>query len=370
MPEQSRKVRYAVVGLGWIAQECVLPAFANTPNCELAALVTGDPEKAREIGSRYGVRRTASYDDYEKLVRSGDIDAVFIALPNHLHKDFTIAAVRAGVHALCEKPMAANAAECEEMIRAAEQGGAKIMIGYRLHFEPANLKAISLVASGRIGEPRVFTSVFCQQVQQGNIRVRKDAAGGPLPDMGVYQINAARYLFREEPVEVGATGLDRGDPRFDGVHEAVSAIMRFPGERVANFTCSFGAASSDSSYLVGAEGWLRLSPGFDFGQQKRLALSIGGSFEEEAFPRCNEFGGELAYFADCILNNTDPEPDGREGLADVRIVDAMLESIRTQKPVALAPFEKKTRPDESMKRELPPVPFAKLFRAAKPGGGS
>ena len=146
--------------------------------------------------------------------------------------------------------------------------------------------------------------------------------------------------------------------------------MRFPGERVANFTCSFGAASSDSSYLVGAEGWLRLSPGFDFGQQKRLALSIGGSFEEEAFPRCNEFGGELAYFADCILNNTDPEPDGREGLADVRIVDAMLESIRTQKPVALAPFEKKTRPDESMKRELPPVPFAKLFRAAKPGGGS
>ncbi len=367
---ERRKVRYAVAGLGWIAQESVLPAFENTGNSELVALITGDPEKARELGPQYGVRITASYDEYDKLMRSGDIDAVFIALPNHLHKDFTIAAARAGVHVLCEKPMAANGAECEEMIRAADEAGVKLMIGYRLHFEPATLKAISLATSGRIGDPRIFSSVFCQQVQAGNIRVSRKTAGGPLGDMGVYQINASRYLFRDEPVEVTAFGVDRSDPRFGGVHETVSAVLRFPNERLSNITCSFGAAGIDTSHLIGADGWLRMISGFDYHQDTVHQTLIGYEYREEIIPRHDEFGGEIQYFSECITENREPEPSGREGLADMRVVDALLESLRTQKPVALPPFEKQVRPDESMKRELPAREFKRLFHAAMPDGKS
>jgi len=169
-PSKTSKVRYAVVGLGWIAQESVLPAFNNaTKNSELVALVTDDPEKARKLSKEYDVA-TVAYDGYDELLRSGSIDAVYIALPNNLHADFTIRAARAGIHVLCEKPMAPSVEECESMTHACEEHGVKLMIAYRLHFEPGNLKAIERIAGGELGEPRFFSSVFGQQVPEGNIR--------------------------------------------------------------------------------------------------------------------------------------------------------------------------------------------------------
>jgi predicted dehydrogenase len=165
---KNQKIRYAVVGLGWIAQESVLPGFKNaTKNSELVALVTDDPEKARKLSKEYDVAQTASYDGYEKLLRSGVIDAAYIALPNSLHADFTVRAARAGVHVLCEKPMARSVEECESMTHACEKYGVKLMLAYRLHFEPGNLKAIEIITGGERGEPRFFSSVFGQQVPEG-----------------------------------------------------------------------------------------------------------------------------------------------------------------------------------------------------------
>lgn len=245
-------VRYAVVGLGFISQDAVLPGFRNAPNSALTALVTGDQRKAKEIAALYNVPRTCSYEHYDDLLRSGDIDAVFIALPNNLHSDFSIRAARAGVHVLCEKPLAETEGECQRMIEAAEQNSVKLMTAYRLHFEPANLWAVDVAQLGHLGDLRIFHSVFTIQAAQGNTRLSKSLCGGSLFDMGVYCINAARYIFRDEPTEVSAWSLKSGDPRFREVLETVSAMLRFPRDRVASFTCSFGAVSADMFEVIGS----------------------------------------------------------------------------------------------------------------------
>src|SRR5690349_11824021 len=230
----KRLIRYAVVGCGHIAQAAVLPAFGNARrNSRLAAIVSGDPVKREELSRKYAIDRACAYEQYDELLKSGEIDAVYIALPNSLHAEYAERAARAGVHVLCEKPMAVTEAQCELMARAARENRVKLMVAYRLHFERANLEAIEIARSGRIGEPRLFTSTFTMTVVPGNIRVQRALGGGVLYDIGIYCINAARSLFREEPVEAqaAASGVI-GD-----VEESVSAVLRFPNERLASFTC-------------------------------------------------------------------------------------------------------------------------------------
>src|ERR1051326_2986404 len=134
----GRKVRYAVVGLGHLAQVAVLPAFAQAKNSELVALVSGSPTKLLKVGRQYGMDRLYSYDQYDKCLHEG-VDAVYIVLPNHLHREYTVRAANAGVHVLCEKPMAVTSEECRQMIAAANKNKCKLMVAYRLHFEKANL---------------------------------------------------------------------------------------------------------------------------------------------------------------------------------------------------------------------------------------
>ncbi len=364
------KVRYAVVGLGWIAQESVLPAFKSAKdNSELVALVTDNPRKAEEVAREYDVSRTVSYEEYDNFLRSGAVDAVYITLPNSLHCDFTVRSAHAGVHVLCEKPMADTVAECEEMIRACEENHVKLMLAYRLHFEPANLKAIRLVNSGELGAARIFNSVFCQQVEEGNVRLKKSLGGGPLMDMGVYCINAARYLFRAEPQEVVAIGANDGERRFNEVHEMVSATMRFPGERLATFTCSFGASSIDSYQVICTKGDVRLHPAYEYhDEQSMYVTKEGGTEREKSFGRHDQFGAELVYFSQCIMENREPEPGGREGLADIRVVEALLKSMRSGQTVKLEPFDVPARPNESQKFELRKVKAPKIVEAESPAG--
>src|SRR4051812_867601 len=250
----KNKIRYAVVGLGHIAQAAVLPAFKNLRNSELFALVSGDEKKLRALGRKYSLEHLYSYRDYGRAL--SNVDAVYLALPNHLHREYAVRAAAAGVHVLCEKPMAVTEEECREMIRASEQNSVKLMIAYRLHFEAGNFKAVALAKAGSLGNLRLFTSEFSQQVAEGNVRVsqRAEHGGGVLYDMGVYCINAARYLFQSEPIEVVATSARSRDKRFEQVEEMVSAVMRFPQERIASFTCSFGAAHVSRYSLMGTKG--------------------------------------------------------------------------------------------------------------------
>jgi predicted dehydrogenase len=199
--DMKKKIRYAVVGLGHISQTAVLPAFEHAENSELAALVTGNPEKDRELSEQYGVN-AYTYDNLEDALDKERVDAVYIATPNILHREHTERAARAGVHVLCEKPMATTQDDCEAMMRAAAANDVKLMIAYRLHFNDANLHSVRVAQSGDLGELRYFGSLFGLQVKEGNIRTRKSLGGGTLFDIGVYCINAARYLFRDEPIEV------------------------------------------------------------------------------------------------------------------------------------------------------------------------
>ena len=187
LSSRAEKVRYAVVGLGHIAQVAVLPAFAHAENSELTALVSDDPEKLEKLGRKYKVTRRYSYEQFEECLGSGAVDAVYIALPNHLHREYTERAARGGVHVLCEKPLAVTEEDCLSMIRVAEENRVKLMVAYRLHFEEANLKAIDLVQSGKLGDPRLFDSVFTMTVKDGDIRLNpRELGGGTLYDIGVY----------------------------------------------------------------------------------------------------------------------------------------------------------------------------------------
>lgn len=361
-----KKIRYAVLGLGHISQVAVLPAFQNAPNSELLALVSSDPQKLKKLSKKYDLEHVYSYRDYGRVL--SNVDAVYIALPNHLHREYAVRAAAAGVHVLCEKPMAPSTQDCIAMIRAAQQNNVKLMIAYRLHFEAGNIRAIQLGRSGKLGDLRLFASEFSQQVSDNNIRVTESVenGGGPVYDMGVYCMNAARYLFGAHPVELSAISVRKNEKRFELVDETVSVIARFPGERIASFTCSFGAADVSQYTLVGSKGVLRSDPAYEYTDAIQHELTVGEKTTRRKFSKRDQFAAELVYFSNCILKNKEPEPSGYEGLADVQIVEAIYESIRTRRSVRVAPAPVKERPNVRQEIHRPPHGKPAVIRAQAP----
>ena len=366
---QSQKtIRYAVVGLGHLAQVAVLPAFKNTSNSTLAAIVSGDAQKLKKLGRKYDLERVYSYEDYDQAL--SEVDAVYLVLPNHLHREYVVRAAEAGVHVLCEKPMAVTEEDCKAMIEAADANNVKLMIAYRLHFEEANLEAIRLLKSGKLGNPRIFDSAFSQQVADDNIRVTEpvEKGGGPVYDMGIYCINAARYLFQAEPALVLASSANDGEKRFRGIDEMTSVVMHFPGERLATFTCSFGAADVSRYTVIGTKGSLTAEPGYDYSIGLRHQLTIGEKTSTRNFPKRDQFAAELIYFSECILKDREPEPSGWEGLADVRIIRAIYESARTGQVVELPRLPAKEKPTMRQEIHRPAHGKPKTVNAESPSG--
>lgn len=323
----------------------MLPAFRNaTSNSTLTALVSSDREKLKSLGKRYGVQHTCTYDEVDELFASGEIDAAYIALPNNMHKDYTVRAANAGVHVLCEKPLAITAEDCEEMIEAARANGVKLMTAYRLHFERANLEAAALAHSGKLGDLRYFSSEFSQQVSKGDIRLDDELTGGPVYDLGIYCINAARTAFAAEPTELIAAATQPRDRRFREVPDTVSAIMKFPGERIASFTCSFGAADRSTYAVVGTKGSITLDPAYDFTKALAYTLRTNGRTRERRLEKSDQFAPELLYFSDCILQDREPEPSGQEGLSDVRVIEAIHQSLESGRWVQLDVPQRSRRP--------------------------
>ncbi len=358
---QQKDIRYAIVGLGHIAQVAVLPAFAHARrNSRVTALVSDDRAKLNAMAKKYRVRETGSYDDYERCLEQ--VDAVYIALPNSLHAEYTIRAAAAGVHVLCEKPMAVTVEECEQMIAACREHRVKLMIAYRLHFEEINLEAIDLVRRGRIGEPKFFNSSFAMRVRHGDIRTRSRLGGGTLYDIGVYCINAARYLFQAEPTEVMAISVNSGAARVKEIDESTGALLRFEDGRVAAFVTSFNAADIGSYQIVGTKGHLQVDPAYEYAEGLAYELTIGGKTTRKRIGRRDQFAPELLYFSDCILKDREPEPSGEEGLQDVRIVQALYESAETGKAVGIPPFAPSKRPQRRQRITRPGVKKPRLVK--------
>jgi predicted dehydrogenase len=351
-----RRIRYAVAGLGHIAQAAVLPAFAHARGTsELAALVSSSPEKLERLGRRYGVDARFGYDRFEEGMRDAGIDAVYVALPNDLHREFTERAASAGVHVLCEKPMAVTEDDALAMIRATEAARVRLMIAYRLHFEEANLGAIEIARSGKIGDPRLFSSTFTLNVRPGNIRVRRARGGGAGWDIGIYCVNAARYLFGDEPIEVCGMADAGSDERFREVEENLSAVLRFPGGRIAGFACGFGASDVSEYRLTGERGDVRLDPAYEYAGPRLRVLTVDGKARERSFPARDQFAPLLDHFSRCLLEDREPEPGGLEGLADVRILEAIYRSSRTGTALPVTPVTGLRRPDPAARARKPPV---------------
>jgi glucose-fructose oxidoreductase len=337
-------VRYALVALGNIAQVAVLPGFLNaTVNSELVAFVSDDAKKTRALAKKYKVQQCYSYEQYDDCLRSGKIDAVYIALPNHLHREFAVRAAEAGIHVLSEKPLAMDECECREMIRACAANDVKLMTAYRLHFEQANLEAIKLVQSGKIGEPRYFNSTFSMQVKAG-IRTSREKGGGTLYDIGIYCINAARYLFQSNPQNVFAFSTMGKDKRFHEVDEMTAATLRFPGKRLASFTCSFGAADTAAYEVIGTRGTLRVTQAYEFSEPMKMEVTVGDQTTRRTFAKRDQFSPEIIYFSDCILKDRQPEPSGCEGLVDVHVIRSLYESARAGRAVCLERFPRRSHP--------------------------
>jgi glucose-fructose oxidoreductase len=349
------------VGLGHIAQAAVLPAFGHARrNSRLTALVSDDSTKQTKLSKKYRVESTFSYEEYDSCLEQ--VDAVYIALPNSMHAEYTIRAAEAGVHVLCEKPMAVTVEECRRMVDACDRNGVKLMIAYRLHFEEINLKAVDVVRRGRIGDPKFFNSSFSMTVRKGDIRTRPETGGGTLYDIGVYCINAARYLFRSEPTEVMAISVNSGASRTREIDESTGAVMKFAGDRVAAFITSFNAADVASYRVVGTKGQLHVDPAYEYAEGLAYELTINGKTTRKRIGKRDQFAPELLYFSDCILEDRHPEPSGEEGLQDVRIVQALYDSARTGRAVSIPPFTRSKRPTGRQRIVRPGVQERELVK--------
>ena len=338
--QAGRKLGYAVVGLGAYATRQIMPQFRDCEFAKLTALVSGTPEKLVRYGAEYGIPRTHWYDyrSYDRMRDNPDIDIVYVVLPNGMHAEYTIRAAQAGKHVLCEKPMANSSAECRAMIAACREAGTRLMIGYRSRFEPHNRLAIELARSGHVGPTRLITAEHGFPIAPGQWRLdRALAGGGSLMDIGIYSLNAARYLTGEEPTHVSAVeSTDRSDPRFREVEDRITWDMRFPSGVIASCISSY--SSAHNAYRVtGTEGWIDMEPATPYsGHAMRIRKDGTVTPRTLPAPAKNQFVGQLDHLAECVLAGTEPIVPGEEGLCDLLAIEAIYRSAREGRRVEVA----------------------------------
>src|ERR1700722_2672041 len=330
--QSDRKIGYCMIGLGRISMDHFMPGLLTSKNSRLTGLVSGHRDKALAQAAKYGVPESSiySYETMDQIKNNPAIDAVYVALPNSMHAEYTIRSAKAGKHVLCEKPMATSVADSLAMIKACKDANKKLMIAYRCHYEPTNLRAMQLIRDGKLGKIQAIESANGFNAKAGEWRLdRKLAGGGPLMDMGVYSLNACRYLAGEEPSEIKAfSSVIDHDGRFDTVEENVSWTTKFPSEVVASCNTSYGAPMNGFYRVHGSLGFLYAEPAFPYqglhltGQ---LSDPAGGkpTMIDEPNPNLepSQFTAQAEYFSDCILQDKTPKTAGEEGLLDMQYME-------------------------------------------------
>lgn len=367
----ARKVRYAIVGLGDIAQEAMMPGVEHTDNSEITALVSSNPDKAGQVAKKYGVDDIYTYEQFGDMLASGKVDAIYLATPNWRHAEFAIPALEAGIHVLVEKPLEVSTEQCKAIAAAAAVSSAKLMVAYRLHFEPGTLSTIERIRAGELGEIILFTSTFVQKVDPANHRARNGVLAGPILDMAPYPLNAARYVFEAEPTEVvSAVGTRHPDAGLGDFDDTVAITLRFPGDRLAQFVVSYAANALESYFAIGTKGSIAMQPCYTYGKPFKQTVTAGESESSHSFKNTDHFGGEMKYFSDCILNDTHPEPDVEEGYADVRVLAGIVKALEDGGPVPLEPFTRTLRIDtKAQLQSLRAVKSPALVEVSNPAEG-
>jgi len=329
-PSTDRKIGYAVIGLGQIAGH-FLPGVELTTNSRITALVSGHRDKAERIAAQYDVPTDSiyNYENFDEIARNPAVDAVYVALPNSMHAEYTIRAAKAGKHVMCEKPMATTVAECESMIAACKAANVKLMIAYRCHYEPTNLKAIQIIRDGSLGKVQAIESSFGFNISPQQWRLSKKlAGGGPLYDVGIYSLNACRYLTGEEPEHISAfaSTIDR-DGRFSEVEENVSWTMRFPSGIVAACNTTYGSEMQGYFRVYGSKGFLHMDPAFNYDGVHLHAEWPGTTLDELSSAKDPyQFMAEAAHFSRDIQTNQEPRANGQEGLRDLQYITQIYKS--------------------------------------------
>ena len=342
--EPEKRIGFAVIGLGHLALNQILPAILKCKNAKLTALVSGDADKAANVAAQYGInpKNIYSYQNFDDIKNNKEVQAVYIVLPNGMHEEFTVRAAKAGKHVLCEKPMATSAKEAQHMIDACKQANVKLMIAYRIQYEPKNSFVKDWVRSKQKGNTKLIEMVNTQNIgDPTQWRLKKAlSGGGALPDIGLYCLNTARFLLGEEPLWVMATKYSTpGDVRFAEVEEAVLWQMQFPGGALVNAATSYGVHETRRYKCITDKGAsMGMDPAFPY-----AGLMMDGEFTEgknvfkhhAAIADKNQFAPQMDHFADCIINNKTPYTPGEEGLQDQVIMEAIYESAATGKQVNL-----------------------------------
>lgn len=328
----GKKIGYCIVGLGRISLGHFMPACKQSQNSQVVALVSGHRDKAEKTAAEYNVplKNIYSYANYDEIAENHDIDAVYIALPNNMHAEYTIRAANAGKHVLCEKPMATSVKDSQNMIAACKAANKKLMIAYRCQYEPTNLHAIQLIRDGKIGTIQAIESANGFSEHPGEWRLKKAmAGGGPLMDVGIYSLNACRYLTGEEPASLeGYCSVVDKDTRFREVEENCSWIMKFPSGIIASCNTTYGANMPGFFKIHGSKGTLQMEPAFAY-EGQHLTAKIDG--EPPIDDQCTEkdpyqFVLEADHLADCIIRNEEPKTNGEEGLRDMEYMAQIYRS--------------------------------------------
>ena len=329
---QERKIGYGIVGLGRISMQHFMPALKVSTQARLVALVSGHRDKAEKQAREYGLaeKNIYSYENFEAIADNKDVDAVYIALPNSMHAEYTIRAAKAGKHVLCEKPMATTVKDSQEMIEACRKANRKLMIAYRCQLEPTNLRAIQLIREGKLGKIQAIESANGFNIQPKEWRLSgKLAGGGPLMDVGIYSLNACRYLTGEEPGEIKADAsvIDH-DGRFNEVEENLSWTMKFPSGIVASCNTTYGCNMPGFYRVHGSRGMMHVEPCFPYeGQHLTAKIQDEAPIDEPNPARDpSQFVREADHLAECILQNREPKPSGEEGLKDMRLIMQIYKS--------------------------------------------
>src|ERR1035441_5312626 len=308
-----------------------MPATLTTTNSWLTGLVSGHRDKADRVAAQYGVAQNCiyNYENFDEIAKNPAIEAVYVALPNSMHAEYTIRAAKACKHVLCEKPMSTTVAEAESMIAACKAANVKLMIAYRCHYEPTNLRAIKLIRDGALGQVQAIESPFGFNIHAGEWRLSKKlAGGGPLFDVGIYSLNACRYLTGEEPSDIPAyASVIDHDGRFNEVEENVAWTMKFPSGIVASCTTTYGSNIAGSYRVSGSQGWLQVDQAFVY-EGLRLRAEFSGTKLDELNPARDpsHFQVEAEHFSNCVLNNLQPQSPGEEALTDMRLITKIYRS--------------------------------------------
>jgi predicted dehydrogenase len=335
----GKKLGWAVVGLGSLSINQILPAFAKCEKSKVVALVSGHPEKAQKLALRYGVDPKSIYDykSYDSLKDNPEVDVVYVVLPNGMHAEYTIRAHQAGKHVLSEKPMANTPADCEAMIAAARKAGRKLMVAYRCRYEPFNREMIRMAREQELGPVKVIVADHGFNIgdpKQWRLN-RALAGGGSLMDIGIYSLQAARYVTGEEPTEVNALAYNTpGDERFKEVEETINFQLRFPGGALANCTSSYGFAGQNRYRVIATKGWFELEPATSYTGLK-MRVRRGNATEERDLPVRDHFALEMDHMSECVMESKEPLTPGEEGLRDLRVMMAIYEAAKSGKTVKL-----------------------------------